>query len=67
MTDADQDALDEAARQAKDSVDSMSELGEMESLRLQMAMDRQSKMMSTVSNIMKKNSGASDEIIDNLK
>ena len=32
----------------------MSEMGEMESLRLQMAMDWMSKMMSTLSNLLKK-------------
>jgi hypothetical protein len=32
----------------------MSELGEMESLRLQMAMDRLSKFMTTLSNMLKK-------------
>jgi hypothetical protein len=48
-------------------LDSMSEMGEMESLRLQMAMDRVSKMMSTLSNILKKMSDTQQSIIDNLK
>lgn len=56
---------------AKDSLqsdlDSMSELGETESLRLQMAMDRMSKMMTTLSNILKKISDTSDAITQNLK
>ena len=58
----------EAARDAvQGDLDSMSELGEMESLRLQMAMDRYSKMMSTLSNIMKKVSETSDAITQNIK
>jgi hypothetical protein len=48
-------------------LDSMSEMGEMESLRLQMAMDRISKMMSTLSNILKKISDTAAEITQNLK
>jgi hypothetical protein len=45
----------------------MSEMGEMESLRLQMGMDRLSKMMSTLSNILKKISDTANSIIQNLK
>ena len=51
----------------KNDLDSMSEMGEMESLRLQMAMDRLSKMMSTLSNLLKKISNAADSIVQNLK
>jgi hypothetical protein len=51
----------------KDSLDSMSEIGEMESMRLQMAMDRMSKFMAALSNIEKKASDTSDAIITNLK
>ncbi|QNA44717.1 hypothetical protein [Lacibacter sediminis] len=47
--------------------DNMSEMGEMESLRLQMAMDRMSKMMSTLSNLMKKISETQSSITQNLK
>lgn len=53
--------------QIKNDIDSMSEMGEMESLRLQMYMDRRSKMMETLSNIMKKISDTQDDIIKNLK
>ncbi|MFO0571703.1 MAG: hypothetical protein U0263_39125 [Polyangiaceae bacterium] len=53
--------------QAKGDLDSMSEMGEMESLRLQMAMDRMSKMMSTLSNILKKISDTAQSITQNLK
>ena len=45
----------------------MSEMGEMESLRLQMAMDRMSKMMSTLSNLLKKMSDTAESITQNLK
>lgn len=51
----------------KNDLDSMSEMGEMESLRLQMAMDRMSKMMSTLSNLLKKISDTAQGIIQNLK
>lgn len=59
--------LDAMVIKAKNDLDSMSEMGEMESLRLQMAMDRQSKMTSTLSNILKKISQTADQIIQNLK
>ena len=48
-------------------LDSMSEMGEMESLRLQMAMDRMSKMMSTLSNLLKKMSDTSSQLVQNIK
>ena len=48
-------------------LDSMSELGETDSLRLQMAMDRMSKMMSTLSNLMTKISDTNSTIVQNLK
>jgi len=51
----------------KGSLDALSEMGEVESLRLQMAMDRMSKLMSTLSNLLKKASETSDAIIANLK
>ena len=53
--------------QMKSDLDSMSEMGEMESLRLQMAMDRMSKMMSTLSNLLEKISDTQDAIVQNLK
>lgn len=43
------------------------ELSEMEQLRLQMAMDRLAKMMSTLSNILKKMSDTASQITQNLK
>lgn len=51
----------------KNDLDSMNQMGEMESLRLQMAMDRQSKMISTLSNLLKKVSESADAITQNLK
>jgi hypothetical protein len=51
----------------KSKLDSLSELGEMESLRLQMAMDRLSKLMSTLSNMLKKQSETAQAISQNLK
>jgi len=51
----------------KNDLDSMSEMGEMESLRLQMAMDRLSKMMSTLSNLLKKISDTQQSITQNIK
>jgi putative addiction module CopG family antidote len=51
----------------KNRLDSMSDLGEMESLRMQMAMDRRSKCLSTLSNILKKSGESSAQIIANIK
>ncbi|MEO8438963.1 MAG: type II toxin-antitoxin system ParD family antitoxin [Spartobacteria bacterium] len=51
----------------KGDLDSQSEMGEMASLRLQMAMERRSRMMSTISNLLKKISDSSGSIIGNLK
>lgn len=59
--------INDLAVKMKGDLDSMSELGEMESLRMQMYMDRRSKMMSTLSNILKKISSTLDNIIANLK
>jgi hypothetical protein len=59
--------LDLVVDEMKHDLDSMSELGEMESLRLQMAMDRLSKMMSTLSNLLKKLSCTASQITQNMK
>lgn len=59
--------IDAMKDKLKSDLDSMSEMGEMESLRLQMAMDRMSKMMSTLSNLLKKISKTADDIVQNLK
>jgi len=58
-------------KQVQDSLklklDGMNEMSEMTSLRLQQAMDRRSKFISTLSNIMKKISETQDSIVQNLK
>lgn len=59
--------LDAAIAAAKSAIDSQSEMGETESLRLQMAMDRVSKMTSTLSNILKKCGDTSQGITQNIK
>jgi hypothetical protein len=59
--------MDALIDQMKNDLDSMTEMGEMESLRLQMAMDRLSKMMSTLSNLLKKISDTASQITQNLK
>jgi hypothetical protein len=59
--------VDTLVEKMKGDLDSMSEMGETESLRLQMAMDRLSKMMSTLSNILKKISDTGQSITQNMK
>jgi hypothetical protein len=62
-----QSAAANARAKVKHDLDSLSETGEMQSLRLQMAMDRQSKFISTLSNMLKKMSETSSGITQNLK
>ena len=64
---ADKAELSASIDQIKSDFDSMSEMGEMESLQLQMAMDRLSKMMSTLSNVLKKANDTNDAITSNKK
>jgi putative addiction module CopG family antidote len=64
---ADVSILESIRDDLKDKLDSMSEMGEMESLRLQMIMDRRSKLLETLSNILKKISDTSQSITQNLK
>lgn len=64
MTDAEIDAAAEALKNQRDSI---SQMGEMDSLQMQQAMDRMSNMMATLSNIMKKASETSNTITQNLK
>ena len=59
--------MDDAKETVKNQLDSLGEMGEMESLRLQMAMDRLSKMMSTLSNLLKKISDTASAITQNIK
>ena len=51
----------------KNQLNSLNEMGEMESLRLHIAMDRMSKLMSTLSNLLKKTSETSNNIVQNIK
>lgn len=51
----------------KGRLDDMNEMSEMTSLRLQMTMDRRSKFISTLSQIMKKISTTQDILVQNLK
>jgi putative addiction module CopG family antidote len=51
----------------RNKLDSMSEMGEMESLRLQIFVDRVSRMMTTLSNITKKIGDTQNSIVANLK
>jgi hypothetical protein len=48
-------------------LDSMNEMSEMTSMRLQMAMDRRSKFVEALSNIMKKIDSTQETIVQNLK
>lgn len=59
--------FDRRFERAKNDPDSLSEMGEMESIRLQMAMNRQTKLMATLSNLMKRLSDTSSTITQNLK
>ena len=51
----------------KGKLDGMNEMSEMTSLRLQMTMDRRSKFISTLSQIMKKISTTQDILVQNIK
>jgi hypothetical protein len=50
-----------------DSKDTIGELGEITSLRLQMDMDRRAKILSTLSNIMTKITKTEEAIVGNIK
>lgn len=52
---------------AASAVDSMSEMDDMDALRLQMAMDMLSKFASTLSNLLQKQQVTADAIVDDLK
>jgi Spy/CpxP family protein refolding chaperone len=51
----------------KGKLDSMNEMSEMTSLRLQMTMDRRSKIIQTLSNIIKKIGTTQETIVQNIK
>jgi len=52
---------------SNNKLEGMGELSEMTSLRLQMTMDRRSKFISTLSQIMKKVSSTQDMLVQNIK
>jgi hypothetical protein len=66
-TDVDRAAYDAKLAEVADKLDSLSDLGELESLRLQMAMDRMSKMMTTLTELLRKIADTSAAITTNLK
>jgi hypothetical protein len=49
------------------TVDSLNEQSETQSLELQMTMDRRSKLIDTLSNVLKKISDTGDSVVQNLK
>jgi hypothetical protein len=56
-----------AVRSLKTALDSMNEMSEMTSLRLQMTIDRRSKFITTISNIMKRISTTEKTLLKNIK
>lgn len=54
-------------KEGNDQMDNMNEMSEMSSLRLQMMMDRRSKFISTLSNLMKKISTTQNTLVQNMK
>lgn len=64
---SDLEALAKTQGELKKKMDSMSEMSETTALRLQMMMDRRSKFMSMLSNILKKMSDTQNSIVQNLK
>ena len=59
--------IEQDGRQLLNDLGSSSELGATESLRLQMAMDRLSRLMTTLSNLLKKVADSNKQIVANLK
>ncbi len=59
--------IDATNDQLRDNLVTVNEMEEMDMLRLQMAMERQSKAQSTLSNLIKKISQSRQSIIQNLK
>lgn len=63
----DKATLDSVRKRMKGKMESLAKMSEMEALRLQMAMDRMSKLMTTLSNVLKKISSTTGTVIQNLK
>jgi len=64
---ADLDELNGAQAALRAELGSISDMSETESLRLQMIMDRLSKLMSTLSNVLKQSADTQKTIIQNTK
>ena len=64
---ADLDELNGAQAALRAELGSISDMSETESLRLQMIMDRLSKLMSTLSNVLKQSADTQKTIIQNMK
>jgi|GEM_PF-1134816 len=60
-------SLESLLDKIKRRLDGLNELSEMTSLRLQMTMDRRSKFISTLSQMMKKTSTTQDILVQNIK
>lgn len=63
----DKDAARDDKEPLQDHMDSLSDRSEQDQLRLQLAMDRYSKIMSTLSSLMQKKSDTSSAILGNMK
>lgn len=59
--------LNQVASALQNKLDSMNDLSEQGSMQLQMTMDRRSKLLATLSNLMKTISASADTILQNLK
>jgi hypothetical protein len=59
--------LDTAIDKVKSDLDTMSELSEMDSLRLQAANERMAELMAMLSNVLKKISDTQQGIVQNIK
>ena len=59
--------INQFQNELKHKTDSLNSLSEIENLQLQMMMDKQGKMITVLSNIMKKISDTQDNIIKNMK
>jgi hypothetical protein len=49
------------------TLERLSRTGEMESLRLQMAMNRHDRLMTTLKNVLEKSSDTAQNVVDNIK
>ncbi len=54
-------------KQLQGDLDSLNDMSETQSLELQMTMDRRSKLIDTLSNVLKKISDTGDSVVQNLK